>query len=44
MYSTILDEFNWSLTIEGKFELVAQFEDEKLFGIGIAIEVLLASP
>lgn len=43
-YCSVLDEFDWGLAVEGEFELVAEFEDEELLGVGVAVEVLLAGP
>jgi len=41
-YCSVLDEFYGCLAVEGHFELVAEFEDEELFSVGVAIEVLFA--
>lgn len=43
-YSTVLDEFYGSVAVEGKFELISEFENEKLFSCRVAVEILFASP
>jgi len=42
-YSSVFDEFDGSVAIERKFELISKFKNEKLFGCGIAVKVLFAS-
>jgi hypothetical protein len=42
VYGAVLDEFYWGFAVEGEFELIAEFEDEELLGVGVAVEVLLA--
>jgi hypothetical protein len=41
-YSSVLDKLDGGLAVEGEFELVAEFEDEELLGVGVTVEVLLA--
>ena len=43
-YCSVFDEFYGCLAVEGEFELVAEFEDEELLCVGVAVEVLLAGP
>lgn len=40
MYGSVFDDFYGSLAVEREFELVAEFEDEELFGGGVAVEIL----
>lgn len=38
----MLDELDWGLAGEGDPEYVSQFHDQKLLGLGIAVQILFA--
>lgn len=39
-YGSVLDQGERGLAVGGQLELVAQFEDEELLGVAVAVEVL----
>ena len=41
-YASVFDEFDGSFAGEGDSEDVSQFEDEKLFGSRVSVQVLFA--